>query len=287
MNILVTGGAGFVGSSLIAELVKDKSLEVYSLDNYFTGTIKNHVEGAHYIKGDCGAIDVWVDFIPDVIFHFGEYSRVSTSFEDLKTVWNFNIKGTYQVLEFCKKYKCKLIYSASSTKFADNGKNKNESPYAFFKSQNTDLIKNYNKWFDLDYAICYFYNVYGNRQIKTGKYATVIGIFEEQYLNHQTLTVVEPGYQTRDFTHIDDIVRGLMLLMTKGKGDGYCFGTGKSYQMTEVAKFFKDDYCLIDARIGERFESSIDLKKTYELGWTSQRNLEDYIHSFKRNNINV
>ena len=283
LSVLVTGGAGFVGSNLIAELVKDKSLKIHSLDNYFTGKEENHIEGALYIKGDCQEIDSCIDFIPDVIFHFGEYSRVSTSFEDLKKVWDYNIKGTHKVVEFCRKHKCKLIYSASSTKFADNGNNKNESPYAFFKSQNTDLIKNYNKWFNLDYAICYFYNVYGSRQIKTGKYATVIGIFEEQYKNNQPLTVVKPGYQTRDFTHIEDIIRGLVLLMKRGSGDGYCFGTGKSYQMLEVANLFSDNFTLIDSRVGERFESFIDLRKSYELGWKPKNNLENYIKNFKEN----
>jgi len=286
-HILVTGGAGFVGSSLIAELVKDNSLKVYSLDNYFTGKEENHIKGASYIKGGCKDIEKWINFVPDIIFHFGEYSRVSTSFEDLKIVWDYNIKGTYKVLEFCRKHHCKFIYSASSTKFADNGHNKDASPYAFFKAQNTELIKNYHSWFNLDYAITYFYNVYGNRHIKTGKYATAIGIFEEQYQNNQPITVVKPGYQTRDFTHIDDIVKGLILLMEKGSGDNYCFGTGQTYTILEIAQKFKEDIVFLEERQGERFETFIDLRKSHQMGWKATYKLADYIQQFKQTAKNI
>lgn len=281
VNILVTGGAGFVGSSLIAAMIKDKSLNITSLDNYFTGTKDNHVEGVTYIEGDCCDISDLIPEVPDVVFHFGEYSRVSTSFEDKDLVWEYNIKGTYEVLKFCVNRGSKLIYSASSTKFGDNGDNRNASPYAFFKSQNTDLINNFHKWFGLNYVICYFYNVYGSGQISTGKYATVIGIFEEQYLNEKPLTIVQPGTQKRDFTHIDDVVHGLILLLEKGDGDGYCFGTSQSYEINEIAKMFKDDVKYIIKRKGERQDSSIDLTKSLELGWKAQNNLKDYIQKFK------
>lgn len=284
MKILVTGGAGFVGSNLIKKLVKDKSFQVYSLDNYFTGKLENHVEGASYIKGECENIENLVNFIPDVVFHFGEYSRVSTSFEDYNKVWEYNVRGTYKVLEFCRKHNCKIIYSASSTKFGDNGDNVNKSPYAFFKSHNTDLIRNYSEWFKLNYVICYFYNVYGGNHIKKGKYATVIGIFEEQYTSKQPLTVVKPGTQKRDFTHIDDIVDGLILLMNRGTGDNYCLGTSKSYSIIEVAKMFSDDLTFIESRKGERNNSNIDLRKVNELGWKSKNNLKEYIYNFKNKN---
>jgi UDP-glucose 4-epimerase len=284
LKILVTGGAGFVGSNLIKKLVKDKSFQVYSLDNYFTGKLENHVEGASYIKGECENIENLVNFIPDVVFHFGEYSRVSTSFEDYNKVWEYNVRGTYKVLEFCRKHNCKIIYSASSTKFGDNGDNVNKSPYAFFKSHNTDLIRNYSEWFKLNYVICYFYNVYGGNHIKKGKYATVIGIFEEQYTSKQPLTVVKPGTQKRDFTHIDDIVDGLILLMNRGTGDNYCLGTSKSYSIIEVAKMFSDDLTFIESRKGERNNSNIDLRKVNELGWKSKNNLKEYIYNFKNKN---
>jgi UDP-glucose 4-epimerase len=282
-KILVTGGAGFVGSNLIKKLLSYDKYEIYSLDNYFTGKEENHVEGVNYLKGDCSDIDLLIGFSPDIVFHFGEYSRVSTSFEDLERVWEYNIGGTFKILNFCKKHNSKLIYSASSTKFGDGGKNKIASPYAFFKSQNVDLINTYAKWYDLEYAICYFYNVYGPGQIKKGKYATVIGIFEDQYLNDVPLTVVKPGTQQRDFTHINDVVNGLYLLMQNGSGDGYCFGTGNSYEINKIAKMFKNDVKYISERKGERTTSSIDFTKSFELGWKPKINLEEYIKSFKEN----
>jgi UDP-glucose 4-epimerase len=280
-KILVTGGAGFVGSNLIKKLHSANKYELYSLDNYFTGKIKNHIPGVNYIVGDSNDIDSLIDFTPDVLFHFGEYSRVSTSFEDLEKVWSYNISGTFNILNFCKKNNCKFIYSASSTKFGDGGENKKASPYAFFKSQNVDLINVYASWYDIDYAICYFYNVYGNGQISEGKYATVIGIFEEQYKNNESLTVVKPGTQKRDFTHIEDIVDGLVLLMEDGKGDGYCFGTGKSYEINEIANMFKSDIIYISERKGERNNSSIDFTKSFELGWKPRKKIENYINKLK------
>ena len=267
MKILVTGGAGFVGSRLIMRLVRDSSLQITSLDNYFTGTKNNHVPGVDYITGDTKDIDKLVNFKPDIVFHFGEYSRISTSFDDIDKVWEYNIKGTYEVLKFCKKNKSKLLYSASSTKFGDGGQNKFASPYAFFKSQNVDLVNTYCDWYSVDYAICYFYNVYGSGQITKGKYATVIGIFENQYIEDKPITVVSPGTQKRDFTHVDDIVNGLILLMSKGSGDGYCFGTGKSYEINKIAKMFKNDVKYIPERKGERQNSSIDFTKSFEMEW--------------------
>ena len=277
-NILVTGGAGFVGSALIKELVKDSNNNVYSLDNYFTGTEKNHVEGATYISGETQHIH---DLIRngseiDIVYHFGEYSRVSTSFEDRDVVWNSNMLGTYQVLRFCLENNCKLIYSASSTKFGDEGKNVFQSPYALYKAHNADLINCYSEWFGLDSVICYFYNVYGPGQITQGKYATVIGIFERQYQTEEPLTVVFPGTQERSFTHIDDVVKGLLLL-AKTSGDGYCIGTEESYQIIEVAKMFTQNIVYLDERKGERYSSSIDLEKMRSLGWAPKIKLPDYI----------
>lgn len=278
MKILVTGGAGFVGSCLIKELVKSSEVQVYSLDNYFTGKEENHIPGAKYIKGDTSNIFDLVDFSPDIVYHFGEYSRISTSFEDISKVWEYNVSGTRSVIEFCKQNNSKLIYSASSTKFGDGGDNAHASPYAFYKSVNSDLIKNYASWFGLKYAICYFYNVYGAGQISKGKYATVIGIFEEKFKNDQPLTVTHPGCQERDFTHISDIVRGLILLKdSKVQGDGYCFGTGDSYKIIDVAKMFGSKYVFIPPRLGERTQTSIDLSKSESIGWVSKISLKDYI----------
>jgi len=276
--ILVTGGAGFVGTALIRELVKDPSNCVYSLDNYFTGTEKNHVEGATYIRGNTQHIQ---DLIHDgskidIVYHFGEYSRVSTSFEDNETVWRSNVAGTREVLEFCRRNNCKLIYSASSTKFGDGGTNAYASPYALSKSQNTELIRCYSEWFGLDSVICYFYNVYGPGQITEGKYATVIGIFERQYFADEPLTVVFPGTQERSFTHIDDVVSALIKLQ-KVKGDNYCIGNTEAYQIVEVAKMFSDNLVYLDERPGERYTTAIDLTKMAELGWKPVHNLPAYV----------
>lgn len=282
MKVLVTGGAGFVGSCLIKELVKDKTLTIISLDNYFTGKKSNHIAGVEYIEGNTEDINKLVNFPPDIVYHFGEYSRISTSFEDISKVWNYNVAGTQAVLEFCRRNNSKLIYSASSTKFGDSGDNKHASPYAFYKGVNSDLVKNYGSWFGLEYAICYFYNVYGAGQISKGKYATVIGIFEEKYKNQEPLTVTSPGTQERDFTHITDIVNGLKMLMRpEVSGDGFCFGTGKSYTILDVVKLFESDYVFIPSRLGERTQTSIDLSKSKSIGWASKVCLEDYIKEIK------
>ena len=283
MKVLVTGGAGFIGSSLLRELSLNKNLQLFSLDNYFTGTKKNHVKGVTYITGSTCDIKKHIKFSPDIIYHFGEYSRVSTSFEDLNKVWEYNILGTKRVVEFCLENKSKLIYSASSTKFGDSGDNRNASPYAFYKYYNTEMIKRYHEWFELKYSTCYFYNVYGAGQISEGKYATVIGIFENQNKLGKPLTIVSPGTQHRDFTHISDIVDGLKILMNpKISGDGYCFGTGKSYSINEVASMFGGTVTYLPVRLGERKNTTIDLTKSKKIGWKSKIDLKEYIKGVKK-----
>src|SRR3989344_5095732 len=171
-TILVTGGAGFIGSHLIEELVKNKNNKVISLDNYFTGKKENHIEGAEYIDGETKDIETLITEIPDIVYHLGEYSRVLTSFDDIDLVWRLNKEGTFKVLEFCRKNNVRLIYAGSSTKFGEFDEvedGENQSPYAYFKATNTNLVNNYGNWFGLDYAITYFYNVYGEREIKEGK----------------------------------------------------------------------------------------------------------------------
>jgi UDP-glucose 4-epimerase len=286
VKILVTGGAGFVGSSLIKELVKDKKNHVLSLDNYFTGKKSNHVTGATYLNGSTEDISNAISVVPDIIYHFGEYSRVSTSFSDIDNVWDSNVSGTKEIIKFCSKNNVKLIYSASSTKFGDHGQNMNASPYAFYKSVNTDLIKNYATWFGLEYAICYFYNVYGKGQISNGDYATVIGIFEDLYRKNKPLTIVPPGTQKRDFTHISDIVNGLALLMNeKVTGDNYCFGTGDSYSILDIASMFGASTTMIGPRRGERTETSIDLQESKKIGWSAKVNIREYVEKIKSGKI--
>lgn len=285
MKILVTGGAGFVGSHLCEELSKNKNYNIVSLDNYFNGSSKNHVKGVEYIKGETKDIEKHISEIPDIIYHLGEYSRVLTSFDEIDLVLRYNILGTYNVLEFARKNKIRIIYSASSTKFGDHkeGEAKNQSPYAWTKVSNVDLIKNYGKWFGLNYAITYFYNVYGGREVSIGKYATLIGLFSQKFKNNKPLTVVAPGTQKRAFTHVDDIVRGLILVGKKGKGDGYCIGFQKSYSILEIAEFFGKKIIMLPSKKGDRLSSAIDLSKMESLGWIANKDVKDYIRELINN----
>lgn len=289
MKILVTGGAGYVGSNLIKALLEKNeygNLSIVSLDNYFTGNASNHVEGdkVEYISGDTQNIDkifLINDF--DIIFHFGEYSRIVYSFEDIQIVHNSIVKGTFAVLQFALKNKSKLIYSASSSKFGNGGENENLSPYAFLKSKNIELIKNYHKWFGLNYEIAYFFNVYGKNHISVGKYATVIAIFERQYKNGLPLTVVGDGKQSRDFTHIDDVCNALLKILEQNKNYEYHLRFGRNYKILDIAKAFGTSYVLIPERRGERFISedfNSDTNKV--LDWNAQVELFKYIENLKK-----
>lgn len=283
-KILVTGGAGFVGSHLCERLSKDENNEVYSLDNYFTGSEQNQVSNVTYIKGSTVDINKLIDFIPDMIYHLGEYSRVEQSFEDIEKVLEYNKIGTTAVLEFVRKHKCKLLYAGSSTKFGDEGENANASPYAWSKSSNTQMVKNYGEWFGIDYVITYFYNVYGPREIQIGKYATLIALFKEKMKNGETLTVVSPGTQMRNFTHIDDTVDALILIGEKGCGDEYGIGNPQGYSILEVAQMFGGKIDMLPERKGNRLVASVVSSKTLALGWKPKKNLKDYIEESKKNN---
>ena len=279
MKILVTGGAGFVGSNLCEALAKNTNNEVYSLDNYFTGSRDNHVEGVTYIEGSTEHIFELIDFVPDLVYHLGEYSRVEQSFDDIDKVLLFNKIGTLKVLEFCRKRHCKIIYAGSSTKFGDGGLGKDQSPYAWSKSSNTELVKNYGTWYGLEYAIVYFYNVYGKREIRTGKYATLIALFTEKMKKGEPLTVVSPGTQQRNFTHIDDIVAGLLIVGEKGKGDGYGIGSLETYSILEIAQLFGGKIEMLPERKGNRMTAEVVTQKTEELGWKAQKHIKEFIAS--------
>ncbi|MDD2935476.1 MAG: NAD-dependent epimerase/dehydratase family protein [Candidatus Pacebacteria bacterium] len=283
-TILVTGGAGFIGSHLIEELVKDENNRVISLDSYFTGREENHIDGAEYIKGETKDIEVLITEIPDIVYHLGEYSRVLTSFDDIDLVWRLNKEGTFKVLEFCRKNNVRLIYAGSSTKFGefdDAEDGENQSPYAYFKATNTNLVNNYGKWFGLNYAITYFYNVYGEREIREGKYATLIGIFSRKYKNKELLTVVSPGTQKRAFTYVGDIVEGLILVGEKGRGDGHCIGSEESFSVLEIAQMFGGEIEMLPAKKGDRNHSKIDLTKMKEFSWSAKSSIKDYIEKIK------
>lgn len=280
-KVLVTGGAGFIGSHLIEKLLA-KGVDVYSLDDYSTGKKENHIEGATYIEGPTKDIARAIEFRPDIVYHLGEYARVEKSFDDMERVWESNKNGTFAVLEFCRKHGTKLIYAGSSTKFGDGGLGRDQSPYAWTKASNTELVRNYGSWFRLPYAITYFYNVYGPREISGGSYATVIGIFKEQYKKGVPLSVVTPGTQKRNFTHVDDIARGLVMVGEKGEGDEYGLGSEKAYSILDIANLFGGTIEMLPERKGNRMTSSIDLSRSsFELGWRAKKNIEEYIQEFK------
>ncbi len=280
--ILVTGGAGFVGTKLCERLIQ-LGHRVISLDNYFTGSTSNHLAGVSYREGHTRDISALISETPDLVFHLGEYSRVEKSFEDpIELIWDLNIAGTFSVLEFCRRKKSKLIYAGSSTKFADGGEGRGQSPYAWSKSSNTELVSNYGKWFGLNFVISYFYNVYGKGEISTGPYATVIGIFKELYLRGLPITVVSPGTQVRCFTHVSDIVDGLMRVAEHGNGDSYDIGNERAYSILDLAKMFTDDIIMLPERQGNRIQSAVTPTKLYELGWKPQVTLEQHIAEFKQ-----
>jgi UDP-glucose 4-epimerase len=276
-TILVIGAAGFIGSNLCEKLVKDN--KVIGIDNYFTGSTDNHIDGIEYIKGNSKDISYLMKGreIPDIIYHLGEYSRVEQSFEDIALVLDYNINGTKEVLEYVRKHKdiCKLIYAGSSTKYSDIGKA--SSPYAWTKATNTELVKNYGTWFNINYVITYFYNVYGNREISNGKYATLIAKFISNSKNNKPLEVVSPGTQIRNFTHVDDTVNALVLVGEKGYGDGYGIGADESYSVLEIAKMFNTKIKILPERKGNRMAATLLNDKIKALGWKQKYKLKDYI----------
>jgi UDP-glucose 4-epimerase len=284
MKILVTGGAGFVGSHLCERLSKNENNEVYSLDNYFTGSEKNHVSNVKYIKGDTKDIDRLINFIPDIVYHLGEYSRVEQSFDDIEKVWEYNKDGIFKVLEFVRKSGCKILYAGSSTKFGDGGLGRSASPYAWTKASNTELVVNYGVWYNVPYAITYFYNVYGPREIQSGKYATLIALFKEKMKSNEPLTIVSPGTQKRNFTHIDDIVDGLILVGENGYGDEFGIGSEEAFSIKDVARLYGGEIIMLPERRGNRLTAEVISDKTKALGWSPKRKLEDYIEKSKINN---
>lgn len=276
-NIVVTGGAGFIGSHLCQELLARSGYNIWSLDNYSTGNTTNHLDGVTYINGDTWDIDRFIDFSPDIVYHLGEYSRVEQSFEEIDRVWQSNIVGTRAVLEFCRKHCCKIVYAGSSTKFGDGGLGRSQSPYGWTKAANTELVQNYGSWFDVPHAITYFYNAYGEREIRSGKYATLIALFAEKMRHGESLTVVSPGEQKRNFTYVKDIVRGLILVGENGEGDEFGIGNPQSYSILEIARMFGGAIEMLPARRGNRMMGEVVADKTRQLGWEPTMSVVDYI----------
>ena len=285
--IIMTGGAGFVGSNLIELLLNKTKYKIISLDNYSSGSKKNHIKNKRikYLKGHTLEIKKILQKYRNrikCIFHFGEFSRIYQSFKKFNECYQSNSIGSQAVFKFCLDNKIKLIYSATSASLGNNGDDKNLSPYAFTKSKNLELLENLKKWFNFKFEIIFFYNVYGPRQIKAGDMATVIGIFENQYLNKKPLTVVKPGDQTRRFTHIFDTVRVCYEAFKADKCEYYSISNKKAYSILQVAKMFKSRIVLLKPRLGERYASA--LTKISNQNKIIQKfgklQLKDYVSSF-------
>ena len=291
--IVVTGGAGFIGSNLIELLLNKTSFNIISLDNYSSGLKKNHIKSnrVKYLKGHTSNINLILKKYKkkiNTIFHFGEFARIYQSFKNFNECFRSNSIGSKETFKFCLENKIKLIYSATSASLGNNGKDKNLSPYAFTKSKNLELLTNLKKWFGLRYEVIFFYNVYGKKQIETGDMATVIGIFENQYKKNLPLTVVKPGTQTRRFTHISDTVNICYEAWKKNKGKFYTISHKESYSIVDVAKMFSSKIKYLKPRKGERYASALTkiTNNNRLLRRFGKKSLKDYIASFiKRQKI--
>ena len=288
--IVVTGGAGFIGSNLIKYLIKKTKYKIISIDNYSTGTKKNHTKhnNVKYIKDKNINISKLLKNYKKrikVIFHFGEFSRIYQSFLKPKECLESNINNSFAVINFAKDNKIKIIYSATSSALGNNGKDENLSPYAWAKTKNIELIKNYSKWFGLKYELLYFYNVYGSGQILSGPMSAVIGIFETQFKKKIPLTIVKPGSQKRDFTHIEDIIKGCYLAFIKGKQDEYMLCSKEQYTILQIAKMFKTKIRFLPQREGERSSASVPNNNSLNhLGYMPKIHIKDYINSYIKEN---
>jgi len=290
--LLVTGGAGFIGSNLIEELIKFKKYRIISLDDYSSGSSKNHIKNSRvkYLKGHTKNISNILQKYKNkvhAIFHFGEFSRIFQSFKKIKKCFNSNIEGSLQLFSFALENNIKLIYSATSASLGNSGADMNLSPYAFTKAKNLELLLNLKKWFNFKYEIVYFYNVYGPRQICKGDMATVVGIFEEHFKNKKSLPVVRPGSQTRRFTHVKDTVNACLTAWKKNKNKHYSVASDKSYSIIQLAKFFNKKIKYLPEREGERFSSALTRMNFNDkiIRLRAKIRLQDYISKFLTENL--
>ena len=280
-NIIIIGGAGFIGSHLAERLALDNT--VVSIDNYLSGSKQNQVTGVRYIEGSSGDIlRLAENFIPDIIFHLGEYSRVESSYDDYALVIENNLVPFSAVLQFAKKNGAKLVYSGSSTKFARYATDEVQSPYAWTKAKNTEHLTNYAEWFSLDYAIVYFYNVYGGNEIDRGPFSTVIGKYKRLYAEgNRSLPVVGSGTQLRNFTHYSDVVSGLLAVALNGFGDGFGIGSDRSISMLDVVEYFGCIPSYLPNRRGNRQSAELVTAATKGLGWSPKVDIQQYINDFR------
>jgi UDP-glucose 4-epimerase len=291
-NILVvTGGGGFIGSNLINELLKFKKFRIISIDNYSSGSTKNHVKDKRvkYLNGSTKNIEIllknYADKI-DSIFHFGEFARIYQSFKKINECFSSNIEGTSNVFNFALKKKIRLIYSATSATLGNNGKDMNLSPYAFSKAKNLELLENLKKWFRFRYEVIYFYNVYGEKQICKGDMATVVGIFEDHFRRGKKMPVVKPGTQFRRFTHVFDTVKSCIFAWKKNKCKHYSIASKQSFSIIELAKLFKSKIKYLPMRKGERFASALTKMNLNNkiIRLSAKIRLKDYVNNFLTNN---
>ena len=287
--IVVTGGAGFVGTNLIKKIIDTTKYDVISIDNYTTGNISNHIKNNRitYVKSETKYISKILNRKKksiSALFHFGEFARIYQSFSNLSDCINSNSIGSFEVFKFCLDHKIKLIYSATSASLGNKGQDMNLSPYAFTKAKNLELLENLKKWYGFKYEVIYFYNVYGPHHISLGKMATVIGIFEEAYKKKEPMPVVKPGNQTRRFTHIDDTVDVCIMAWKKNKNLHYSISNKKSYKIIEVAKLFGNKIKYLPKRPGERFASALTKMSLSNevIRKFGKKSLKIYIEKFKR-----
>ena len=285
-KILITGGAGFVGTNLIKLLLKKTKLKIISIDDYSSGRRSNHIKNSRvkYIEGKTVNINKLIKNPKDIksVFHFGEFARIYQSFSRMNECIDSNTVGSNVVFNFCLKNKIKLIYSATSASLGNKGNDKNLSPYAFSKAKNLELLENLKKWFNFRYEVIYFYNVYGPHQICQGPMSTVIGIFEDHYKRGKPLPVVKPGTQSRRFTHIDDTINICYFAWKKNLCRHYSIANKKSYSVLEVAKMFNSKIKFLPKRLGERYASAMISKNLSNKMYKhfGKINLKDYIYNF-------